>query len=335
LILIAADQQSSPSQVWYLSFPRGEAHRITNDLNSYSGMSLTADSAEVVTVQTDILSDMWIAPNGVASSAKQLTFGKYDGAEGISWAPNGRIVYAANVGGNLDIYSMNADGTNQRQLTAEAGNNSLPSVSPDGRYIVFMSDRTGLNHIWRMQTDGSNPKQLTNGTDERRPNCSPDGRWVVYASLGSWWNLWKVPIDGGDAVQLTNKPSGRPVISPNGKLIACGYSDEQDAPLKIAVIPFEGGQPLKKFDIPPTVFEHFFDALLIRWTPDGRALSYMDTHDGISNIWRQPLEGDAPRQITDFKSDRIFFFDWSTDGKQLACSRGVVNNDVVMISNFK
>jgi len=335
LILNASDQQSSPRQIWYLPLPGGKARRITNDLNNYFGMSVTADSAAVVTVQTDILSNMWIAPNGLAATAKQITFGKYEGVEGMSWTPDGRIVYAANVTGHLDIYIMNADGTNQKQLTAEAGNNSLPSVSADGRYILFMSDRTGLNHIWRMVTDGSNPKQLTNGTDERRPSCSPDGKWVVYASLGSWWNLWKVPIDGGDPIQLTDKPSGRPAISPDGKLIACGYSDEESGPLKIAVVPFEGGQPLKEFEIPPTVFDHFFDALLMRWTPDGRSLSFMDTHEGVSNIWRQPLDGGPPKQMTDFKTNRMFFFDWSSDGKQLVCSRGVVNNDVVLISNFR
>ena len=335
LILIAADQQSSPAQIWQLSRMNGEARRITNDLNSYSSMSLTADSAAVVTVQTDIISDMWIAPNGDAGSAKQITFGKYDGAEGMSWTPDGRIVYASNATGNLDICIMNADGTNQKQLTAEVGNNSLPSVSPDGRYIVFMSDRTGLNHIWRMETDGSNPKQLTNGTDERRPQCSPDGRWVVYASLGSWWTLWKVRIDGGDPVQLTDKPSGRPVISPDGKLIACGYSDDQSLPFKIAVIPFEGGQPLRLFDIPATVFDHLFDTLLIRWTPDGRALYYTDIRDGISNIWTQPLGGGGPKQMTDFKTNKMFFFDWSHDGKQLAMARGTVTNDVVLITNFK
>lgn len=336
LILNAKDQETSPSQLWHLLSASGEAHRITNDLNSYVGVSLTADSAALVTVQANLLSDIWTVPDKDANRARQVTLGKYDGVEGISWTSNGKIVYASNATGNVDLWIVNADGTDAKQLTANAGNNTLPSASPDGRYIVFVSDRTGLGHIWRMETDGSNPKQLTNGTDERRPQCSPDGKWVVYAALRStWWSLWKVPIDGGDPVQIADKPSGRPVISPDGKLIACGYSDEQNATLKIAVIPFAGGKPLKLFDIPPTVFDRSFDSLLIRWTRDGLALSYIDTRDGISNIWSQLLEGGPPKQLTDFKGNRMFFFDWSSDGTQLACARGVVTNDVVLISDFK
>ena len=73
----------------------------------------------------------------------------------------------------------------------------------------------------------------------------------------------------------------------------------------------------------------------IHWTPDGQAVAYIRTRGGVSNIWSQPLDGSPPKQLTDFKSDRIFNFAWSRDGKQLALSRGVVNSDVVLISNFR
>ena len=73
----------------------------------------------------------------------------------------------------------------------------------------------------------------------------------------------------------------------------------------------------------------------IRWTPDGRALAYIDTKNGVSNIFAQPLDGGAPKQLTDFKADRIFYFGYSRDGKQLALSRGTQRSDVVLFSNFK
>lgn len=71
------------------------------------------------------------------------------------------------------------------------------------------------------------------------------------------------------------------------------------------------------------------------WVPDGRALIYVDTRGDVSNLWTQRIEGGTPKQITDFKQGRIFSFDYSPDGKQIALSRGTINNDVVMISNFK
>ena len=94
-------------------------------------------------------------------------------------------------------------------------------------------------------------------------------------------------------------------------------------------MPFEGGAPVKTFDIPQTA------GWVLRWTANSRALTYVDTRGGISNVWSQPLDGGKPTQLTDFKADQIFFFDWSSDGKQLATSRGLVTTDVVLISDFK
>ena len=65
----------------------------------------------------------------------------------------------------------------------------------------------------------------------------------------------------------------------------------------------------------------------------GKALDYLLT-GGASNIWRQALAGGPPKQITNFKSDLIFSFDWSRDGKQLALARGATSSDVILISNF-
>ncbi|MEJ7713468.1 MAG: hypothetical protein WKF84_27395 [Pyrinomonadaceae bacterium] len=73
----------------------------------------------------------------------------------------------------------------------------------------------------------------------------------------------------------------------------------------------------------------------MRWTPDGRALTYVDTRDAVSNIWSQQLNEGAPRQVTNFTTDQISAFEWSRDGKQLALRRGTVIRDVVLISDFR
>lgn len=229
---------------------------------------------------------------------------------------------------------MEADGSNHRQLTFGDHTDIEPRILPDGRYIVFVSYRTGISHIWRMDADGSNQKQLTNGYYEDSPDISPDGQWIIYHSLDPEKDsVWKISIDGGNPVLLTNKPSRQPVISPDGKLIACFSRDEQaNSPWRIVVLPFEGGEPTKSFDIPATV-----NTLRqgIRWTPDGRALTYIVTTGDVSNVWSQPLDGGSPRQLTDFKEDQIFSFAWSPNGEKLACVRGIMTNEVVLISGFK
>ncbi len=62
---------------------------------------------------------------------------------------------------------------------------------------------------------------------------------------------------------------------------------------------------------------------------------YVDTRAGISNIWRQAIDGGPPTQMTDFKADQVFSYDWSYDNKQLACERGVETNDVILISEYR
>jgi hypothetical protein len=117
-------------------------------------------------------------------------------------------------------------------------------------------------------------------------------------------------------------------------LVACFYrEDHPDAPwTKVAIIPFAGGDPIKVLDLPRPSFTR--DPGL-RWTPDGRALTYIDTINGVSIIWSLPLDGGPPKQLTDFKTDQIFWFDFSRDGKQLAVSRGIQTSDVILIRDFR
>lgn len=327
-LILSAVEQPNPSQILHLSYPGGEVRQITDAFRGFVGPSLTADSGTIVAVQWDQLTNIWVAPGGDASRAKQITSSnKWEGAHGLSWTPDGKIVYFSRATGNADIWIMDRDGSHQKQLTVDAGINKEPSVTADGRYIVFVSNRTGnLSNIWRMDADGGHPKQLTNGTEDLEPYCSPDSKWVVYSNAGTAkTTLWKVSIDGGNPVQLTNNDSSSPVPSPDGKWIACRYGNEQNDSLdRIAVIPFEGGEPTKLFDLPP-----------VRWTSDGRALTYVGKRGGVANIWSQSIDGGPARQLTDFKDNllEIWEYDWSHDGKQLACVRGVMVPTIVLISD--
>jgi len=338
LLLLVLDPGPRSKQLWHISYPDGEARKVTNDdLNNYNHVSLTADSSVLVTVQTEIAAGVWVAPEGDASRVRQISSGRYDGQLGVAWMPGGKIIYTSRESGLTDIWSMGQDGKDQKQLTAHAATNMDPWATPDGRYIIFSSTRKSasrnLRSIWRIDTDGGNLKQVSGGQGGRFPQSSPDGRWVVFRSARDGPStVWKVSIDGGEPVPLTDKWTSNPTVSPDGSLVACWYGDDQsNTPTKVAIIPFTGGDPVKVLDLPRPSFT---SAAGLRWTPDGRALTYIDTINGVSNIWSLPLDGGKPVQLTDFKTDQIFWYDFSRDGK-LALSRGTQTSDVILIRDFR
>jgi Tol biopolymer transport system component len=120
LVISALERELEPnSQLWQISYPGGEEHKITNDLNDYGSVSLTADSGALLTLQESLSLSLWIAPQGDASRTTQITArtGKSDGAWGVAWTPDGKVVYTSTASGRLDLWMMNADGSNQKQLT--------------------------------------------------------------------------------------------------------------------------------------------------------------------------------------------------------------------------
>jgi Tol biopolymer transport system component len=337
LVLGAAKASSSyEGQIWYFSYPDGEARRITTDLNNYNGLSLNADATTLVSVQSSELSNIWSVPDGDSSKAVQVRSGgtNQDGIEGLALAPDGKIVFRSKSSGRDDLWIMGADGSSPKQLTAVSGTNKtganvLPFVSPDGRYIVYTAERDGLVNIWRMGIDGSSPTQLTKGNGDYQPSVSPDSRWVIYtAEAGGNSYLMKVSIDGGEPKKLREEFVRRAAVSPDGKWIASAYRKDSNSTWRYAVIPFDGGEPAKVFDL-------IGNKGIFRWSADSRSLYYLrDTKGGVTNIWTYDPEKGESKQVTDFKTETIYDFAWSRDGKQLVLSRGTVTSDVVLIKNF-
>ncbi|HEV8189841.1 MAG TPA: hypothetical protein VGP83_18950, partial [Pyrinomonadaceae bacterium] len=99
---------------------------------------------------------------------------------------------------------------------------------------------------------------------------------------------------------------------------------------RLKVIQFEGGATFNIFDVAQTVQVQWDTPL--RWSSDGRYLTYIDHAGGIDNIWGQPIAGGTPKQLTNLDESRIFSFDWAKDGS-LVTSRGVITSDVVLIKD--
>ena len=326
--LVMNSRISGLDQLEYISYPTGKTRRITNDLNDYRGVSLTADSRALATVQVKRAFDVWVAPITDVGTAKPITSGGRSSA--ATWSPNGKILYDERGGrGERNIWVMEPDGSNARQLTVNSGfENLAPRVC--GGHVVFISLSGGSPHLWSIDIDGNNDKQLTNSPRDLLqvglPDCTPDGKWVVYGKWGPEWGIWKVPVEGGDPVRLNKTPYATfPAISPDGKLLAYSYVDELGRN-GVAVMSLEGDASEKRFDIATEC---------ARWTPDSQSLLYVKTDSRLSNLWRQPISGEPPKQITHFNSELISSFDLSRDGKQLVMNRGTANRDAVLIHDLR
>lgn len=329
MLVNAADQGQNQSQIWLVSYPSGEANPMTHDLSDYAGTSLAADSKSLVTVQYDATSNIWVTPIDDLAHGKQITTGKREGNMGMAWAGNDKLVYTSMASGNVDVWVMDADGTNQKQLTTSPEQDDSPIVSPDGHHIFFNSLRGGLPSIWRVDLDGGNLKQITDKEDYVA-DVSPDNRWLVFDSWRTGrQTLWKVGIDGGEPVQITDVFSFDAAISPDGQSIACLARDEKVGPRRLLVLPFAGGAPTKSFELPPTTQGRPL------WSSDGKSVTLYDDRTGKFNLWSLSLDTGQMKQLTDFKPDQLFARAWSRDGKLAALARGTVTSDVILISNFR
>ncbi|HZI19407.1 MAG TPA: protein kinase [Pyrinomonadaceae bacterium] len=333
LMMTARDQSSPQAQIWHVSYPEGSARRVTNDLNEYQGMSLSVDGRTMVVAQSARETDLWVMPGDGRGEARRVTtgVGKADGNWGVSWTADGKLVYGSNASGSRDLWLLDPETGAQKQLTADARQNYYPAVTPDGRSILFLSDRGDEFGLWRVDIDGGNPTQVL-AANIVRFTISPDGQWVVYSSTGPRGvpALWRARIDGSEPALLNDEYWEEiPSFSPDGRQVAFQYFLLGAGGLSFGRVAVEGG-PVTKIGEPP-----FRVNTTMRWTPDGRALAYIDNRGDAGQLFALPAGGGPPKQLTDFKSDYLYWFDWSRDGRQLAVARGTTVSDAVLVTNLR
>ncbi len=338
LVLMAHERaEESGMQAWRVSYPSGEATRITNDVLDRDDTSLgvTADGRTLLTVTVQRQSRIETVPvagNGTSLERLSTSDSNQDGRHGIALTRDNRVVFSSFEGGQSDLWTMNIDGSERRRLTSDSHFDADPAVSPDGRYIVFRSNRPGgeaVTRLWRMDADGGNIVQLA-AIAWTSPSISADGKWVIFTAWNPAENiqsLWKVGIDGGEPVRVADYAIGQSAYSPDGQWIGGYFSDKKAGKWQYGILPASGGPTVRQFDFPGFQYEW------VRWTPDSRNLSYIGVPPDPSNIWLQPSEGGQPKQLTNFESDYIFRHDWSADGKTLVLVRGRPAHDIVLLKD--
>ena len=176
--------------------------------------------------------------------------------------------------------------------------------------------------------EGGTFRQLSGAEYGNDPLFSPDGKEIVFAREDSdlQRHLFRIPVSGGPALQVSELSVGH-AWSIAGDSILCSFWDPTASYFGRGIVSLRSGQLLRALNIPGRTW-------VLKFTPDGQSITYVDNRDGTSNIWSVPTEGGTPRKLTNFTSQDIFDFAWSRDGKQLVLSRGTQYSDAVLIRNF-
>ncbi len=153
LIMSARKKVDDANQLFRVSYPGMEISQITEGLISYSDLSIAANGDLAAASQAIRESHIWVGSSRDLQNLKKIT----PALDDFCWTPSGQLVYSSTASGNTDIWIMQPDGTEQRQLTVNAGVNGSPVTTSDNRYIVFVSNRTGSFQVWRMNMDGYEP----------------------------------------------------------------------------------------------------------------------------------------------------------------------------------
>jgi serine/threonine protein kinase len=317
MIVAATQTAEGPGQLYLVG--DDATLQITNDPNNYTHVSGARDSSVFVTRNIERISSLWQV-SLMESPATTINVEQNKGLAEVERGPEGRLVYSVFDGKNINLWLQ--DGSGRRQLTFEA-NNSKATISPDGRYIVFCSTRAGTMNIWRMNSDGTQPLQLTTGTYQDLPSVTPDSKWIIYRTGKS---VRKVSIDGGPPQVLLNREVQGPSLSPDGRLLAFFVNDQPDSQAwHVEIYDLTLRSIVKRFALPDSTRP--FNGMnltpdnRLRWTPDGKGFAYVSSSSGASNIWLQPLDRGQFRKLTDFKDAEITSFDWSDDGRQIVLVR--------------
>jgi Tol biopolymer transport system component len=234
-----------------------------------------------------------------------------------TWSPDGtKIAFESRRDGNYEIYVMDADGSNQTNITNHSSFDASPAWSPDGTKIAFQSKRDGNYQIYVMDADGSNQTRLTNHLkNDEQPAWSPNGTQIAFGSARDAisdgnYEIYVMDADGSNQTRLTNDTSvdSSPAWSPDGTQIA--FESYRDGNWEIYVMDADGDNQTNITNDSETDRDP-------AWSPDGNQIAFHAFRDGNPEIYTMNADGTNQTNITNHSS-----FDaspaWSPDGTQIA-----------------
>jgi DNA-binding winged helix-turn-helix (wHTH) protein/Tol biopolymer transport system component len=323
VILSHFDRGSRTNQFSTVSVSAGIARQVTHGPGDYlDTLSATRDHQTLAGITLRRTADVWSMRARDLQDARQLTHSGipiFDVAEAF----DGKLL-ALDWDGVPWI--MVADGS---QWTKFAGIEKAASITPCGRFVVFVIDDPEMRSLVRFDRDGTHGTTLARGHLEK-PVCAVDGGSVFYVTTQQPQTIWRVPLDRGEPQKvvevLGNQITDRLAVSPDGKYLAYPFTQYGHVPSDgwhMAIVPVAGGSPVSTRPITTDIVD-------LHWSPMGTGFQYIRSTGGAANIWEEPISGGPPRQLTNFNSGQAYRFNWTTDKQNLLITRGETAREAVL-----
>jgi dipeptidyl aminopeptidase/acylaminoacyl peptidase len=265
---------------------------------------------------------------GMAPSASQLAASSraHGGAEGVAPSAS-HIIFTSGFAGESNLWSIGVDGGFPQRLTTNLGSVRFLAtrelrISPDGRWIAYLSEKNEVSEVWLWPTGGGAVRQLADsGANINALSWSPDSRSLAFSAnrCGSF-DIYRVEIAGGRTTRLTHdrRYEVHPVFTPDGQHIVYVRLDERWADHEVVMIPALGGEErviLRDHDFFDYNVGRSFGYPLV--SPDGRTLLFRSYRSGWLNYWRVPIAGGEPAPLCAEAADQSDAA-WSPDGRHVA-----------------
>lgn len=324
LLLAAKENHNGRLRIWHVSTLTGETRALTKDAVDYITFSLNRAADKLLATYTSNTFHLFTGRIGDLGKARDLAVA----CVGVSVGPDDKIVYEGNDG---DLWMINSDGGERRQLTNSPFSDAYPKLSQDGRYIFFTSTRSGTSEVWRMNADGSDQVQITSREGGPPKYVTSDGSFVYFESP-LHQTLWRVSTSGGDETEVSKVKISSPAFSSDGKSVAYFFRDENYNRLKIGVMSLDTGAVIKTFNLTNNSHQRG----RIAWLPDNKSFYYVTVSGSQSLLWLQSLyAANAPQQVANLGDEEIADLALSPADGSLAFIRGRWIHEAVLIEGLK
>lgn len=323
LLITARENLADKNSFWKVSTVSGDVSQITKDGIYYAGFSLDEAATSSVAIRQSNDFRVCIASVDDPGNPQVLADGEF-----AFFTAGGKIVYQSN---NNDIWMINADGTEKRQLTNDPSSDINPITSANGSQIFFTSNRLGSNHVWRMNMDGTDPQPVSKIEGGYPRFVTPDGKWVYYQS-GLTELFRRVTTDGSDEIAVPHIDGFANAFSPDGRLLAYFFRDPNEgSKLKINIRNLSDATLVQSLAYP----EANPNPRGLTWLSDNQTLYFVSESNGKYSLWRTSLAQDIPSFVGGLGTEDVLRFAVSSDGRSIVTVRGNWRNDAILITGFQ